>query len=101
MCSFFDLDTQKSNVRKALAFFMQDHGAMLMTTEDGNLGLAVIQQSKLVLWSMEALPRLDSRKEDAGWPQSRVIELCASLPINVLLYPARLVGFMKGVLPSH
>ena len=80
---------------------MQDHAAVLKTTQDGNLGLALIQQSKLVLWSREALHRLDSRKEDAGWAQSGVIELGASLPVNVLLDPARLVGFTKGVLPSH
>ena len=76
---------------------MQDHNALLMTTEDGNLGLAVIQQSKLVLWSREGPARLESRKENTGWAQSKVIELGASLPINVLLGSARLVGFVHGI----
>jgi hypothetical protein len=67
----------------------EDHSAVLMTTEDGGLGLAVIQQSKLVLWSRET--RLDSGKEDAQWAQSRVIELGALLPVNTLLY-LRLLG---------
>jgi hypothetical protein len=66
-----DLGTQVSEVTRPSALFMPDHGAVLVTTEDGGLGLAVIQQSKLVLWSRET--RLDSGTEDAlvfgslGW----------------------------------
>jgi hypothetical protein len=51
--------------------------------------------SKLVLWSRET--RVDSGKEDAQWAQSRVIELGALLPVNTLLYSARLVGFTDGI----
>ncbi|CAL4994025.1 unnamed protein product [Urochloa decumbens] len=50
-----------------------------MTTEDGRLGVATVVNSKLYLWSRDSCP-----DGDAGWVQSRVIELEKLLPNEAL-----------------
>jgi hypothetical protein len=45
---------------------------LLTATEDGKLGFAMIQQSKLSMWSRDA----------DGWAQNRVIELSTLLPAS-------------------
>ncbi|CAN6218369.1 unnamed protein product [Urochloa humidicola] len=50
-----------------------------MTTEDGRLGVATVVENRLYLWSRESCP-----DGDAGWLQSRVIELDKLLPNEAL-----------------
>ncbi|CAN6180949.1 unnamed protein product [Urochloa humidicola] len=64
-----------------------------MTTEDGQLGFAIIEDSTLYLWSKEA-----DRDEDAGWTQNRVIDLQKLLPVDARVSTSlRLVAFADGV----
>ena len=60
---------------------------MLTDTEDGRLGFAMIQQSKLSMWSRDA----------DGWAQHRVIELSTLLPASAFSYPPQLVAFADGI----
>lgn len=50
---------------------------VLMQAEDGGLGFATIQESKLSLWSREA-----GADGYAGWAQQRVIDLDKLLPVS-------------------
>jgi hypothetical protein len=50
---------------------------LLITTEDGGLGLATEHESKLYVWS-----RKDADDVDARWEQSRVTELKMLLPVD-------------------
>ncbi|CAL4889749.1 unnamed protein product [Urochloa decumbens] len=50
-----------------------------MTTDDGRLGVAIVVDNRLYLWSRESCP-----DGDAGWVQSRVIELLKLLPNEAL-----------------
>ena len=59
-----DLDTQMSWVEQTPAS-IEGERVLLTDTEDGRLGFAMIQQSKLSMWSRDA----------DGWAQHRVIEL--------------------------
>jgi hypothetical protein len=58
-----------------------------MATEDGRLGLATVRESRLCMWSREQGPN-----GDAGWTQSRVIELDTLLPIHRLSAAEALVA---------
>jgi len=60
---------------------------LLTDTEDGRLGFAMIQQSKLSMWSRDA----------DGWAQHRVIELSTLLPASAFSYPPQLVAFADGI----
>ncbi|XP_062187871.1 uncharacterized protein LOC133891168 [Phragmites australis] len=51
----------------------------LMTAEDGGLGFAVVQRSKLSTWS-----RVDDGS-NVGWAQRRVIELDKLLPLSTIV----------------
>jgi hypothetical protein len=73
------------------------YGAMLMTTEDGDLGLVIIKQSKLILWSRETACLESGKKDNTRWVRSRVIMLGALLPVSTILYSARLVGIADGI----
>ncbi|CAN6170630.1 unnamed protein product [Urochloa humidicola] len=64
-----------------------------MTTEDGQLGFAILEDSMLRLWSKEA-----DRDEDAGWTQNRVIDLQKLLPVDARVSTSlHLVAFADGV----
>uniref|UniRef100_A0A0A8ZT64 Uncharacterized protein n=1 Tax=Arundo donax TaxID=35708 RepID=A0A0A8ZT64_ARUDO len=63
-----------------------------MTTERGGLGFATVVNSELYLWSRE--PGSD---EDAGWVESRVIELETLFPDDVLSASLYVTGFAEGV----
>ncbi|CAL5091180.1 unnamed protein product [Urochloa decumbens] len=65
---------------------------VLMAMEDGRLGFATMQESKLCLWSRE-----DGQDGDARWEQSRIIELDALLPVQALSTEPRIVGCADGV----
>ncbi|TVU40357.1 hypothetical protein EJB05_13818, partial [Eragrostis curvula] len=67
---------------------------MLITTEHAGMGLAAVVNSKLCLWSREV--GSDS-ENDAGWVESRVIELKTLFPAKVLSAPLYLAGFAEGV----
>ncbi|KAG2639591.1 hypothetical protein PVAP13_2KG025900 [Panicum virgatum] len=70
----YDLLTQEMS-----AIPVPARGTVLMATEDGRLGLATVPESRLCMWSREQGPN-----GDAGWTQSRVIELDTLLPIHRL-----------------
>ncbi|KAL6647147.1 hypothetical protein ACP70R_014584 [Stipagrostis hirtigluma subsp. patula] len=65
---------------------------LLTATGDGRLGFATMRESKLYLWSRKAVP-----EGDAGWVESRVIELENLLPVNALLASPTVVGFADGL----
>ena len=56
------------------------------------MGLAGAEDSRVYLWSREAGPN-----EEAGWAQSRVIELEMLLPVDDLSDSPIVVGFADGV----
>ncbi|CAO1949071.1 unnamed protein product [Urochloa humidicola] len=59
--------------------------------EDGRLGFATIQQSKLYLWSKE-----DGQDGDERWEQSGIIELDVLLPVEALSPKPHVVGCADG-----
>ncbi|CAL5007076.1 unnamed protein product [Urochloa decumbens] len=64
----------------------------LMTVEGGNgLGFAVVQSSRLHLWS-----RVSGPDGGPGWTRTRVIELNTLLPAAALTITPYLVGFDNG-----
>ncbi|TVU40586.1 hypothetical protein EJB05_14053 [Eragrostis curvula] len=65
---------------------------VLTTTEDGKLGFATVDNSRLYLWSRE-----DGPGDDAGWAESRVIELESLLPGDALFSSPIAIGFAAGV----
>ncbi|OEL18413.1 hypothetical protein BAE44_0020571, partial [Dichanthelium oligosanthes] len=67
---------------------------VLMTTDDGELGFAYMENYRLYLWSMEAGPDGDGNVE---WAQSRVIELETLLPDHALSDSLDVAGFADGV----
>ncbi|GJN10493.1 hypothetical protein PR202_ga28591 [Eleusine coracana subsp. coracana] len=86
----FDLGTRKLSVIRIppSCYF---GSIVLMITEHGGLGFATVVNSELHLWSRES-----GSEEDAGWVQSRVIELKTLFPAHILdsLY---VTGFGEGV----
>ncbi|CAL5077869.1 unnamed protein product [Urochloa decumbens] len=66
--------------------------SVLMTMEDGGLGVATVRKSKLCLWSR----KIDS-DEDGGWAQRRVIDLKTLLPIRSLSTSPIVAGFANGI----
>ncbi|KAL6647727.1 hypothetical protein ACP70R_015164 [Stipagrostis hirtigluma subsp. patula] len=65
------------------------HG-VLMTTENGMLGLAGVQDTRLYLLSRKP------NCKDSGWIQNRVIELKTLLPIDTLSVSSHVAGFADG-----
>ena len=78
----YDLLTQEMS-----AIPVPARGTVLMATEDGRLGLATVHKSRLYLWSREQGPY-----GDAGWAQSRVIELDTLFSIHRLSAAEALVA---------
>jgi hypothetical protein len=79
------------------------HGwrTILMEAEDGGLGFATIQESKLALWSREAGP-----DRNAGWTQRRTLELDKLLPVsdrNIMVAAAGVIfmGTDDGLFSIH
>ncbi|CAM0145986.1 unnamed protein product [Urochloa decumbens] len=66
--------------------------AMLTTTESGGLGCAIVEHSKLGLWS-----RVAGLNGHSAWAQSRVIELEKIIPDDGIPMSYRLVGFAHGL----
>jgi hypothetical protein len=54
------------------------HHIVLTTTEDGGLGFAGADESKLYLWSRESAGPDDNGR----WTQSRIVELSTLLPVD-------------------
>lgn len=77
---------------------------ILMTAEDGKLGFAGVQESKLLLWLRKAGP-----DGAVAWTQDRVIDLETLLPIRYHLEQffcglptvTDVVGFADGVVFKH
>lgn len=66
---------------------------MLTSTVEGVLGLVTLADSKLCLWL-----RNDAPEFDAGWTQSRVIDLKTLLPpLDGVFSSLYLVGFADGL----
>jgi len=65
---------------------------VLMSTEEGSLGLAGIRGSRLYLWSREVDP-----KGDAGWVPRRFIKIQKLFPNNIPRYRRSVIGFADGV----
>jgi hypothetical protein len=80
----FDLTT-----REMVVIHLPVRPIALITTEDGRLGFARIEEEErtLYLWS-----RVDCPNEEAGWAQSRVIELETMLPANALSRTHIMIG---------
>jgi hypothetical protein len=64
---------------------------VLMTTEHAELGFATVANSKLYLWLREP-----SSNENAGWVESRIIEL-KMFSVDALLDSPYVAGFAQGV----
>jgi len=75
-----------------LPFQSQIRRFMLTTTEDGRLGLATVDDSKLYMWS-----RKDTHEVDAIWERRVMIELNAVLPVGVVLTTAKVIGSAEGL----
>jgi hypothetical protein len=74
-----------------------EHGPriVLMATEDeARLGFGAVRDSKLYLWEWEAV---SGSVGDAGWAQSKVIDLQTLLPADANSISTELVGFADGV----
>ncbi|CAL5091873.1 unnamed protein product [Urochloa decumbens] len=72
----YDLGTREPSVINLPSAFHGWH-IVLMESEDGVLGFATVQESKLSLWAREA-----GLGGYAGWAQRRVIELDKLLPVS-------------------
>ncbi|CAL5091178.1 unnamed protein product [Urochloa decumbens] len=86
----YDLTTRETS---AINLPRQASGqyTVLMAMEDGRLGFATIQESKLNLWSKE-----DGQDGDARWEQSGIIELDALLPVEALSPEPHVVACADG-----
>ncbi|KAG2578728.1 hypothetical protein PVAP13_6NG218800 [Panicum virgatum] len=85
----YDLLTQEmSAIPDPVSSIGTGRRTVLMATEDGRLGLATVRESRLYLWSREQGPN-----GDAGWTQSRVINLDALIPRNTISTSAQAAGF--------
>jgi hypothetical protein len=65
---------------------------MLTTTQEGVLGLVTVDHSKLCMWL-----RNDAAEVDAGWTQSRVIDLKTLLPHDGVFTSHDVVGVADGL----
>lgn len=66
-----------------------DRDIVLTTMEDGRLGFAILEDSKLCLWSRDA--GSDGR---AWWTRSRVVELKKLLPVDAMPISLDVVAFV-------
>ncbi|CAN6244515.1 unnamed protein product, partial [Urochloa humidicola] len=79
----YDLGRQELSIIK-LPWGFHDWHIVLMEAEDGRLGFATIQQSKLYVWS-----RVSGLEGIAGWARQRVIELDKLQPVLDCNLPVR------------
>ncbi|CAL5079046.1 unnamed protein product [Urochloa decumbens] len=87
----YDLATQKmSAIKPPVA--LDGQRFVLMTMDTGRLGFAIEKDFKLYLWSREVSP-----EGDAGWTQSRVIDLKKLLSIGRCSSRPDVVGYANGV----
>jgi hypothetical protein len=71
---------------------LESKDVVLMSTEDGLLGLASTRASTLYLWS-----RMVNGEGVAGWVQCRVVELPKVSPVTAAIRSAKAIGFAEGV----
>ncbi|OEL13554.1 hypothetical protein BAE44_0025426 [Dichanthelium oligosanthes] len=88
----YDLATRSVSVIHLPPGFVSDF-AVLTTSEDGGLGFARVEKSRLWLWSsMETGP-----EGDAVWTQNRSVELETLLGVEAASIDNDCVGFAHGV----
>ncbi|KAL6647689.1 hypothetical protein ACP70R_015126 [Stipagrostis hirtigluma subsp. patula] len=96
----YDLGTREMSVID-LPFACFFGRVVLMTAEDGGLGLANMFNYKLSLWSRAVGPGLGSITPDddlnAGWKETRVVELKTLLPDDAISNSLDVAGFADGV----
>ncbi|XP_003557395.1 uncharacterized protein LOC100833304 [Brachypodium distachyon] len=70
------------------------HGSsiVLMTVEDGTLGFACMEESRVFLWSMEVVD-----DGAAAWVEHRVFEMQTLIPPRALMITPDVVGFAEGI----
>ncbi|CAL5077932.1 unnamed protein product [Urochloa decumbens] len=89
----YDLGTSKIDlIQLPPSTSRNTKSVMLTATENGGLGCAIVEHSRLSLWS-----RVSGPKEQCVWVQSRVIELEKIIPDDDILISYRLVGFARGL----
>ncbi|CAL5091675.1 unnamed protein product [Urochloa decumbens] len=89
----YDLSTSKiDQIQLPPSTTRHTKSVVLTATENGGLGCAIVEHSRLSLWLWVAGP-----KEQWVWAQSRVIELEKIIPDDDILISYRLVGFAHGL----
>ncbi|CAN6196731.1 unnamed protein product [Urochloa humidicola] len=88
----YDVGTREMAVIHLPLDCFSEQRVVLMTAEDGGLGVATVRKSKLCLWSREV-----GSDEDGGWVQRRVIDLKVLLPIRFRLTSPVVAGFANGI----
>jgi len=91
----YDLELHEMSVMGLPPTHSTGHGgAVLFATEDGALGFATVREFKLYMWS-----RKDGHgtQVDAGWTQSRIIELEMLLRSNSISASPAVVGVTDGI----
>ncbi|OEL16531.1 hypothetical protein BAE44_0022449 [Dichanthelium oligosanthes] len=90
----YDLATRETSVMHHLPPESWGRATVLMTMEDGGLGVARADRAtaRLSLWKMEASPN-----GDIGWTEIRAIELGNLLPVDALPISSGFVGFAHGI----
>ncbi|CAM0145203.1 unnamed protein product [Urochloa decumbens] len=71
---------------------VSNKNVVLMSAEDGLLGLASTRGTNLYLWS-----RMVNGEGVAGWVQRRLIDLQMVLPVTIPIDKVKVVGFAEGV----
>ncbi|KAG2594888.1 hypothetical protein PVAP13_5KG024100 [Panicum virgatum] len=89
----YNVGTREMTVIRLPSGCFSEQRIVLMTTEDGGLGVATVRQSKLCLWSREIG---STSEKDAGWAQRRVIDL-KTLPIRSLSTSPVVAGYASGI----
>jgi hypothetical protein len=91
--SILQYDLAKQSVSMLhLPYGFESDFTVLTTSEDGELGFANVEKSRLWLWSMETGP-----EGDAMWALKRYIELVTLLQDDAAAIVNDYVGFAHGV----
>ncbi|WVZ88381.1 hypothetical protein U9M48_034908 [Paspalum notatum var. saurae] len=92
----YDLATQKTCIARLPLPHGHYESTLLMTMEDGGLGIAVLEDGRLSLWSVEANvnPNGDIRMECT---QIRVIELDKHLPVDPRFIGSGFLSYLHDV----
>ncbi|CAN6181016.1 unnamed protein product [Urochloa humidicola] len=85
----YNLGTREISEIQLPSTFDGPKGNLLIMTMDGQLGFAIVHNSKVYQWVREVGP-----KGDAGWAQTRTVKLEKLLPAR--LKGASAVGFLDG-----